>query len=150
MEVDLMRYLPTAPPGLMRYALIESMKWARRHTAMRGLGLARAPLSGLKVSSVTPIWNQIGVAVRGAGERYYNFQGVREFKEWFYPEWEPTYLVSPGGAKRPVVLANISALISGAHAVRTLSVPAASAVARRSIAAALAVHRPVLGKGEGY
>lgn len=111
-EVDLMRYRATAPSGIMRYALIEAMQWARSE-GYAWFGLGAAPLSGIRVSSVAPIWNQMAVAVRGAGERYYNFQGLRDFKEWFYPEWEPTYLVSPGGAKRPFVLASISALISG-------------------------------------
>jgi phosphatidylglycerol lysyltransferase len=111
-EADLMRYTNAAPPGIMRYALIESMFWARdRGYAWFNLG--GAPLSGIRVSAVTPAWNQIGLAVRGFGERYYNFQGVRNFKDWFYPEWEPTYLVSPGGTARPIILANIASLISG-------------------------------------
>ena len=111
-EVDLMRYSVAAPPGIMRYALIEAMFWARD----RGYGwfnLGAAPLSGIRASAVAPVWNQISLAVRGVGERYYNFEGLRSFKDWFYPEWEPVYLVSPGGAKRPIILANISALISG-------------------------------------
>jgi phosphatidylglycerol lysyltransferase len=111
-EVDLMRYLPNAPSGIMRFALIEAMQWAKTQ-GYSWFALGAAPLSGIRVSAGTPIWNQMAVALRGAGERYYNFHGVRDFKEWFYPEWEPTYLVSPGGAKRPIILANISTLISG-------------------------------------
>jgi phosphatidylglycerol lysyltransferase len=111
-EGDLMRYGAAAPPGIMRYALIESMLWARDQ-GYAWFNLGGAPLSGIQTSTVSPIWNQIGLAVRGVGERYYNFQGVRTFKEWFYPEWEPTYLVSPGGAARPIILANIASLISG-------------------------------------
>jgi phosphatidylglycerol lysyltransferase len=72
-----------------------------------------APLSGLRSSEFTPIWNQLSLTVRGVGERYYNFRGLRDFKEWFHPEWEPSYLVSPGGTRRPVVLANVASLISG-------------------------------------
>jgi phosphatidylglycerol lysyltransferase len=49
----------------------------------------------------------------GHGERFYNFQGVRDFKQHFHPVWEPRYLASPGGALRPVILANIAALIAG-------------------------------------
>ena len=111
-EADLMRYLPDAPPGIMRYALIEAMLWARAQ-GFEKFNLGAAPLSGIKTSAVTPVWNQLSVAVRGVGERYYNFKGLREFKNWFYPEWESTYLVSPGGAKRPIIISNISALISG-------------------------------------
>jgi phosphatidylglycerol lysyltransferase len=111
-ESDLMRFSAAAPAGIMRYALIESMMWARdRGYAWFNLG--GAPLSGITASVSSPVWNQIGLAVRGVGERYYNFQGIRTFKEWFYPEWEPTYLVSPGGTARPIILANIASLISG-------------------------------------
>ncbi|HEY4307642.1 MAG TPA: phosphatidylglycerol lysyltransferase domain-containing protein [Gemmatimonadaceae bacterium] len=110
-EADLMRYGSTAPSGIMRYALIEAMFWARdRGYAWFNLG--GAPLSGIRASAVTPLWNQIALAARGMGERYYNFQGLRNFKDWFYPEWEPMYLVSPGGTRRTLVLANISSLIS--------------------------------------
>src|SRR5262249_36532834 len=91
-ESDLMRYGPSAPQGVMRYALIESMLWAKQR-GYAWFNLGGAPLSGIQRSAVTPVWNQIGRLVRGVGERYYNFQGVRTFKDWFYPEWEPTYLV---------------------------------------------------------
>jgi phosphatidylglycerol lysyltransferase len=112
LEVDLMRYFPDAPPGIMRYLMVEVMLWGRS-IGYRWLNLGMAPLSGLRSSAGAPIWHQLGTAVRGYGERYYNFQGVREFKEWFYPEWEPRFLVSPGGRSRPVVLANIAGLIGG-------------------------------------
>ena len=111
-ESDLVRYGPAAPSGIMRYALIESMFWARSQ-GYAWFNLGGAPLSGIRASAVTPVWNQIMLAARDVGERYYNFQGLRDFKDWFYPEWEPMYLVSPGGTRRPIVLANIASLISG-------------------------------------
>lgn len=111
-EADLMRYTPDAPPGIMRYVLIEMMLWARAQGFAR-FNLGMASLSGLSVHRGAPIWNQLAVAMRGYGERFYNFQGIREFKQWFHPEWEPLFLVSPGGAARPVILANIASLISG-------------------------------------
>lgn len=111
-EADLMRFTPAAPSGIMRYALIESMFWARAQ-GYAWFNLGAAPLSGIRTSAVTPLWNQIALSVRGVGERYYNFQGLRAFKDWFYPEWESMYLVSPGGTRRPIVLANIASLISG-------------------------------------
>ncbi len=111
-EVDLMRHVADAPPGVMRYALMESMLWARAQGYSR-FNLGAAPLSGIRSSAVSPVWNQVSLAVRGVGEKYYNFAGLRSFKDWFYPEWEARYLVSPGGAKRPLIIANISTLISG-------------------------------------
>ena len=114
LEVDLMRFTAAAPPSTMRYLLTELMLWGKQ-TGWRWFNLGMAPLSGLRNSLVAPFWNQLGVLVYGRGERFYNFQGVRAFKEWFYPQWEPKYLANPGGAIRPLVVANIAALIAGGY-----------------------------------
>jgi phosphatidylglycerol lysyltransferase len=114
LEVDLMRFSVDAPPGVMRYLLTEFMLWGKK-LGYRWFNLGMAPLSGLRESLVAPLWYQIGVALYGRGERFYNFQGIRAFKEWFYPVWEPKYLANPGGAIRPVVIANIAALIAGGY-----------------------------------
>ena len=114
-EVDLMRYSSAAPPSVMRYVIAEFMLWARA----QGYGefnLGMVPLAGIRTGRVAPLWNQIASAIRIGGERYYNFRGLREFKEWFHPEWEPSYLVSPGGIRRPVIVASIASLISGGAA----------------------------------
>jgi phosphatidylglycerol lysyltransferase len=111
-EADLMRYTADAPPGIMRYLLIEMMLWARDE-GFAWFNLGMASLSGLSVHRGAPVWNQMAVAIRGYGERFYNFQGIRDFKQWFHPEWEPLFLVSPGGAARPRIIANIASLISG-------------------------------------
>lgn len=111
-EVDLMRYVSHAPPGVMRFMLTEFMIWARAE-GFSHFNLGMVPLSGIRTGAVAPLWNQLANAVRSGGERYYNFQGLREFKEWFHPEWEPSFLASPGGTKRPVIVANIASLISG-------------------------------------
>ncbi len=114
-EVDLMRQSGDAPPSVMRYLLAELMLWSREQ-GYAYFNLGMVPLSGIRAGSVAPLWNQLASAMRIGGERYYNFQGLRSFKEWFHPEWEPSYLVSAGGTKRPIIVANIAALISGGAA----------------------------------
>jgi len=47
------------------------------------------------------------------GEQWYNFQGVRSYKEKFNPEWVPRYLAYEAAWEWPVALANASALIAG-------------------------------------
>ena len=111
-EVDLMRYGRAAPPSVMRYLIAEFMLWAKAQ-GYAEFNLGMVPLAGIRTGSVAPLWNQLAGAVRRSGERYYNFKGLREFKEWFHPEWEPSYLVSPGGIRRPVIVASIASLISG-------------------------------------
>jgi phosphatidylglycerol lysyltransferase len=87
------------------------MLWAKREGYAQ-FNLGMVPLAGISAGEDGPLWNQIMSAVRAGGERYYNFQGLREFKAWFYPEWEPSYLASPGGTKRPLIVANVATLVS--------------------------------------
>jgi phosphatidylglycerol lysyltransferase len=47
------------------------------------------------------------------GEHFYNFQGLRHYKNKFSPVWTPKYLVTPGGLALPRVIANVTTLISG-------------------------------------
>jgi phosphatidylglycerol lysyltransferase len=110
-EVDLMRYSDAAPPAVMRYLLVELCFWAQRE-GYDTFNLGMVPLAGIRRSAVAPMWHQVTSLFKRAGERYYNFEGLRDFKQWFYPEWEPSYLVSVGGTKRPLLIANIAALIS--------------------------------------
>ncbi|MFZ0256320.1 MAG: phosphatidylglycerol lysyltransferase domain-containing protein [Gammaproteobacteria bacterium] len=72
-----------------------------------------APLSGLQSRSLAPFWNRFGALVFGYGERFYNFRGLRLYKEKFDPHWKPLYLAAPRGLALPLILTNISALIAG-------------------------------------
>jgi phosphatidylglycerol lysyltransferase len=114
-EVDVMRYSAAAPPAVMRYLLVELCFWAQRD-GYEAFNLGMVPLAGIRRSAVAPMWHQVTSLFKRAGERYYNFEGLRDFKQWFYPDWEPSYLVSVGGTKRPILIANIASLISGRSA----------------------------------
>ncbi len=109
---DLMRYLPDAPPGVMEYLFIELMLWGKAEGYQR-FNLGMAPLSGIEGRSLAPLWSRINALVFRHGEHFYNFQGLRHYKEKFDPEWSPRYLAAPGGWLLPRVLADIAALISG-------------------------------------
>jgi len=72
-----------------------------------------APLSGLESHELAPLWNRLGAFVFSHGEHFYNFQGLRQYKEKFDPEWSPKYLACPGGMALPRILTNLGSLISG-------------------------------------
>jgi phosphatidylglycerol lysyltransferase len=111
LSADLMRHRPTAPPGVMDYLFIELMLWGRS-VGYEWFNLGMAPLSGLDVGPLAPLWNRVGTLVFRHGEHFYNFQGLRQYKEKFGPQWEPKYLASPGGLRLPRILANVATLIS--------------------------------------
>ena len=112
LSVDLMRHLPDAPPGVMDYMFVNLIL----HAQQRGyhwFNLGMAPLSGLENRSLGTLWNRVGALAYRFGENFYNFQGLRQYKEKFDPVWEPMYLASPGGLALPRILTNLAALISG-------------------------------------
>ena len=111
-SADLMRHHIEAPNGVMDYLFVELMIWGRRE-GYRWFNLGMAPLSGLEGQAPGPLWNSLGSLVFRHGEHFYNFQGLREYKQKFDPIWEPRYLASPGGLALPRILLNIASLISG-------------------------------------
>jgi phosphatidylglycerol lysyltransferase len=111
LSVDLMRHLPEAN-GLMEYLFIALMLWGRDQ-GYRSFNLGMAPLSGIQDRSLAPLWNRVGAFLFRHGEHFYNFQGLRDYKEKFDPEWQPKYLACPGGLVLPRILVNLSTAISG-------------------------------------
>jgi phosphatidylglycerol lysyltransferase len=109
---DLMRYLPEVSHAVMEYLFIQLMLWGKQE-GYRWFNLGMAPLSGLEGRALAPLWHRLGALVFRHGEHFYNFQGLRQYKEKFDPEWEPKYLAFPGGLALPRILSNIASLISG-------------------------------------
>jgi phosphatidylglycerol lysyltransferase len=112
LSVDLMRYRPDAPSGVMDYLFIELMLWGTAQ-GYHWFNLGMAPLSGMGTHELAPLWHRIGGLVVHFGDHFYNFQGLRAYKEKFNPVWQSRYLAAPGGLTLPRTLADIGALISG-------------------------------------
>jgi phosphatidylglycerol lysyltransferase len=112
LSVDLMRYNEAAPKGVVDYMLIECMLWGRGQ-GFRWFNLGMAPLSGLEEHALAPTWHKLGRIVQRYGETFYNFGGLRKFKEKFNPVWRPRYLAAPDGLAMAGALLDVTALISG-------------------------------------
>ncbi len=112
LSVDLMRYNDAAPKGVIDYMLIECMLWGRAQ-GFRWFNLGMAPLSGLEEHALAPTWHKLGRIVQRYGETFYNFEGLRKFKEKFDPVWRPRYLAAPDGLAMAGALLDVTALISG-------------------------------------
>ncbi|MGK7311522.1 MAG: bifunctional lysylphosphatidylglycerol flippase/synthetase MprF [Candidatus Longimicrobiales bacterium M2_2A_002] len=112
LSADLMRYAAGAPPSAMEYLFVRLMLWGAEEGYDR-FSLGMAPLAGLETRALAPFWNRVGAAVFRYGEHFYNFRGLRAYKEKFDPIWEPRYLVSPGGLAFPRILANLATLVGG-------------------------------------
>ncbi len=110
--IDLMRYTPDAPKGVMDYLFVKLLL----HCQAQGyeqFGLGMAPMSGMSEHRNAPNWQRAGRLIYRHGRRFYNFKGLRSFKEKFEPDWEPRYLCAEGGVKPLLAFTDIAALVSG-------------------------------------
>lgn len=112
LSIDLMRYDPQAPSFVMDALFAELMLWG----SVQGFHwflLGAAPFSGMDNRQLAPVWSRIGGFVYEHGAHFYNFEGLRVFKDKFEPEWSPNYLACPGGLAAAQILYEVNVLISG-------------------------------------
>jgi phosphatidylglycerol lysyltransferase len=88
------------------------MLWAKTQ-GYRRFDLGMAPLSGMQNRALSPLWVRASALVFQYGEQFYNFEGLRKYKDKFRPVWEPRYLAAPGGLTLAAILADVTALIGG-------------------------------------
>jgi phosphatidylglycerol lysyltransferase len=112
LSIDLMRHRTQAPNGVMDYLMLELMLWGSA-AGYRWFNLGMAPLAGLASGQLAPLWERAGALVYRYGEHFYNFEGLRNYKDKFDPVWSPRYLACPGGLALPIILADIAALVAG-------------------------------------
>jgi phosphatidylglycerol lysyltransferase len=109
-SIDLMRYMPSCPNGVMDFLFLNILEWGRTHQfATFNMGMATLSTVG-----------QIREAYRrermarwffSRGEHWYNFQGLRQFKDKYDPIWVPRYLAYPNSWEWLPVVAHVAALI---------------------------------------
>ncbi|MEO8378066.1 MAG: bifunctional lysylphosphatidylglycerol flippase/synthetase MprF [Acidobacteriota bacterium] len=111
LTIDLMRHSAQAPAGMMDFLFASLILYAKE----QGYGwfnLGHAPLSGVVARAQGPLWGRAAALGVEHGSRFYNFQGLRQYKEKFDPVWEPLFLASPGGIRLPFILSDVAALVS--------------------------------------
>ena len=112
LSIDLMRFRADAPAGVMDYLFVNLMLWGQEQ-GYSFFGLGMAPFAGLRSGPFAPLWNRLAVLLYRYGEHFYNFQGLRQYKDKFDPRWRPRFLACPGGSAVPGVLSDLTALVSG-------------------------------------
>ena len=112
LSVDLMRYGADAPKGVMDYLFVELLLWGKERQ-FQWFNLGMAPLAGLEHHPLAPLWHRLGLLVHRYGESFYNFDGLRRYKEKYLPVWRPRYLASPGGLALPRIMLDTATLIAG-------------------------------------
>ncbi len=112
LSVDLMRYRPGVSKVMME-ALFSHILLYGRDQGYKWFNLGAAPLAGLADHPLASTWSRVGTFIYRRGDEFYNFEGLRAFKQKFDPVWTPQYMACPGGLAMPQVLLDVTTLISG-------------------------------------
>ena len=110
--IDLMRHTEANSKLVMEYLITRIILHCQAE-GYETLSLGMAPLSGLENHPLAPLWHRIGRFVYRSGARFYNFEGLRAFKQKYDPVWEPRYLATPSGLAPALAISDIAALIGG-------------------------------------
>ncbi|MFQ2272735.1 bifunctional lysylphosphatidylglycerol flippase/synthetase MprF [Aeromonas hydrophila] len=112
LSIDLMRYsLDTGTAPIMDFLFVELLLWGKAE-GYASFNLGMAPMSGFNDHPLSGYWTRLGNTIFTRGSRFYNFQGLRRYKEKFSPDWEPRYLLCTSKLVLPRVLTNLISLIS--------------------------------------
>ena len=114
MSVDLMRHAESDAglPSPMDYLILKLMESARER-GFRRFNLGMAPLAAVGATRRARPVERLAPQFFLHGEAWYNYQGLRRFKERFHPVWEPRYLAYRRPWDWPFAVAATTQLISG-------------------------------------
>lgn len=110
--IDLMRHASDAPSGLMEYLFIALMLHLKA-ASYAEFSLGMAPLSGLETRRGSRWTMKLAGMIYRHGGHFYNFEGLRAFKDKFDPDWRPKFLAAPPQTNILVIAADATALVSG-------------------------------------
>ena len=111
-SIDLMRFAQNIPKLTMEFLMI-GLILHYKEKGFKYFSLGMVPLSGMQRRRGAPLIQRLGALVFRRGGRFYNFQGLRRFKDKFATHWEPRYMAVPAGLDPFVALIDTTILISG-------------------------------------
>ena len=111
-SIDVMRYPPDFASDMMEFLFVELIEYARK-TGAEEFSLSLAPLTGIEIRKRARLWNRFGAIMFRHGRSFYNFEGLRAFKQKFQPDWRPRFVAVPPGISPVSALKDVTLIISG-------------------------------------
>ncbi|WP_410991198.1 bifunctional lysylphosphatidylglycerol flippase/synthetase MprF [Bacillus cereus] len=110
LSVDLMRYYPDAPSGIMDAIFIHLFQWAKENE-YHLFNIGMAPLSNVGLS-VQSFWSErVAAAIFNNVHYTYSFSGLRHFKQKYKPIWSGKYLAFRKNHSLPITVLAVKKLI---------------------------------------
>jgi phosphatidylglycerol lysyltransferase len=112
LSVDLMRYRGDGPRSTMDF-LFASLFFYGKELGYERFNLGMAPLASVGRFQGSHARERLANLLFQHGENWYNFQGLRFYKEKFDPKWVPRYMAYQNAWEWPAAITNVSALVAG-------------------------------------
>jgi phosphatidylglycerol lysyltransferase len=106
-----MRFKLDSPPGMLDFLFLSIFDWANEQGYER-FNIGMAPLSNVGLSRFSFLSEKIAAQIFLHGHFFYQFQGLRKFKDKYTNIWEPKYLAYRRKSSLPFTMAQITLLIS--------------------------------------
>lgn len=110
-SVDLMRFRPEAPNGTIDFLYLSLINWAQEEGYSR-FNMGMSPLANVGLTRFSFLSEKIAAQIFLHGHFLYHFQGLRNYKEKYTNIWEPKYLAYRKKSSLPIIMAQITLLIS--------------------------------------
>ena len=111
LSVDLMRYR-TEGASVMDFLFVSLFVYGKEQGFAR-FNLGMAPLASVGRFQGAHARERLANMLFQHGENWYNFQGLRFYKEKFHPDWVPRYMAYQNAWEWPAAITNVSALVAG-------------------------------------
>jgi phosphatidylglycerol lysyltransferase len=111
LSVDLMRYR-TEGANVMDFLFVSLFLYGKEQGFAR-FNLGMAPLASVGRFQGAHARERLANVLFQHGENWYNFQGLRFYKEKFDPDWVPRYMAYQNAWEWPAAITNVSALVAG-------------------------------------
>ncbi|UII57788.1 phosphatidylglycerol lysyltransferase domain-containing protein [Cytobacillus spongiae] len=90
--IDLMRYEENSPHGTMDFLFLSIFQWCKEN-GYDWCSMGMAPLSNVGTCKKSSHVEKACHYIFQHGNQFYNFKGLQEYKNKFFPNWEARYLV---------------------------------------------------------
>jgi phosphatidylglycerol lysyltransferase len=107
--IDLMRYLPDAPPGIMDYLFIK-LFFAKKEEGFQRFSLGMAPMAGFQEHEVASAEERAVHYFMQQLHFLFSFHGLLHYKAKFATIWEPRYTIYRNVLNLPRVARAIAAV----------------------------------------
>lgn len=109
-SVDLMRFKPEAPSGMMDFIFLSLLEWAKEE-GYRKFNMGMSPLSNVGQSNYSFVSEKVAAQIFLHGQYFYHFKGLKNFKLKYADFWESKYVAYRKKSSLMFSMAQISLLI---------------------------------------